>query len=68
MLSLSGVDTVKYTAGSVRTAATSQAKAMSVPLSRTMSKVGWSIENTFAKHYNKKIVQDTDSFQDMVLD
>lgn len=68
MLNLCGVDTAKYTAGSVRTAAASQAKAMSVPLRHIMSTAGWSRETTFAKYYNKEIVQDTGSFQEAVLD
>ena len=61
MLHMSGVNTTKYTAGSVRAAAASQAKAKSVPLCHIMSKAGWSRESTFAKYYNKAIVQDNDS-------
>ncbi|MPC72844.1 hypothetical protein E2C01_067158 [Portunus trituberculatus] len=38
MLQRSGVDTTKFTAGSVRSAAVSKAKAMSVRISSIMSK------------------------------
>ena len=68
MLTISGVDSAKYSAGSVRTAAASQARAMSVPICHILSKAGWSRESTFAKHYNKEIVQEGDPFQDAVLD
>lgn len=68
MLAISGVDTAKYTASSVRTATASQAKAMSVPICHILSKAGWSRESTFAKYYNKKIVLEGDPFQEAVLD
>ncbi|MPC85831.1 hypothetical protein E2C01_080629 [Portunus trituberculatus] len=50
VLIISGVDSAKYTASSVRTAATSQARAMSVPICHILSKAGWSRELTLAKH------------------
>lgn len=68
MLEMSGIETAKYTASSVRTAAASQAKAMSVPICYILSKAGWSRESTFAKYYNKKIIHKGDPFQDAVLD
>lgn len=68
LLADSGIDTAKYTASSVRTAAASQAKAVSVPIHHILSKAGWSRESTFAKHYNKKIIQARDPFQDVVLE
>ena len=67
MLLLSGVNTEKYTAGSVRSAATSKAKAMAVPVAHIMAKAGWSQETTFAKHYDKVIACDVDDFQEAVL-
>lgn len=63
MLRRSGVDTTKFTAGSVRSAATSKAKAMSVPIASIMSKAGWTQESTFAKFYDKHIVSEVDPFQ-----
>ena len=63
----SGVDTGKFTAGSVRQAAASRAKAASVPISCIMAKAGWSRERTFAKFYDKTIVEAGDPFQDAVL-
>lgn len=68
MLALSGVETAKYTASSVCAAATSWAKVVSVPLRHILSKVGWSRESNFTKHYNKEIIQEGDPFQDAVLD
>ena len=67
VLRMSGVDTDKYSAGSVRHAAVSKAKAMAVPITHIMAKAGWSRETTFAKHYDKEIVRETDSFQEAVL-
>ncbi|KAK3894573.1 hypothetical protein Pcinc_001665 [Petrolisthes cinctipes] len=68
MLVMSGVDTTKYSAGSVCPAAASKAKAMAVPITFIMAKAGWSSEATFAKYYDKIIVQDSDTFQDAVLE
>lgn len=67
MLSMSGVDTTKFKAGSVRPAATSKAKAMAVPVTCIMQKAGWSRETTFAKYYDKRIETNSDIFQDAVL-
>lgn len=67
MLRRSGVDTTKFTAGSVRSAAASKAKALSVPISSIMSKAGWTQESTFAKFYDKHIVPVVDPFQEAVL-
>ncbi|MPC93555.1 hypothetical protein E2C01_088688 [Portunus trituberculatus] len=68
MLAKSGVDTLKFTAGSVRSAAVSKAKAMSIPIAYIMSRAGWTRENTFAKYYDKHIVPAVDSFQEAVLE
>lgn len=67
MLCMSGVDTRMYTAGSVRPAAASKAKSMALPITHIMAKAGWSRATTFAKHYDKEIVHDIDTFQDAVL-
>ena len=62
-----GMDTPKFTAGSVRPAAVSKAKAMAIPITCIMSKAGWTLESTFARFYNKHIVPDVDPFQVAVL-
>ncbi|MPC69771.1 hypothetical protein E2C01_064002 [Portunus trituberculatus] len=67
MLHRSGVDTRMYSAGSVRQAAALRAKAMAVPIAHILAKAGWSSEATFARHYNKEVLGDIDTFQDGVL-
>ncbi|MPC93505.1 hypothetical protein E2C01_088635 [Portunus trituberculatus] len=57
MLDRSGVDTTTFTAGSVREAAASKAKAM--------AKAGWTRASTFAKFYDRH-VGTTDPFQNAV--
>ena len=68
MLNRSGVDTRKYSIGSVWPAAASKAKTMAVPITHIMAKAGWSRETTFAKHYDKEIIQELDTFQEAVLE
>ena len=67
VLHLSGIDTVKYSAGSVRSAAASKARSLHVPIMHIMAKAGWSREATFAKYYDKEIVSGHDTFQKAVL-
>ena len=67
MLCKCGIDTKKYTAGSIRPASVSMAKARDVPIDTIMAKAGWTQENTFAKYYNKVIQGNKDSFQEAVL-
>lgn len=67
MLSKCGIDTKRYTAGSIRPASASMAKVLSVPIATIMAKAGWTQEATFAKYYNKVIEGDTDIFQDALL-
>lgn len=62
-----GVDTKKFTAGSVRHAATSVAKAARVPITTIMAKAGWTQEATFAKFYDRSVIEETDEFQEAVL-
>ncbi|MPC74857.1 hypothetical protein E2C01_069235 [Portunus trituberculatus] len=64
---MSDVDTDKYSAGSVRPAAVSKAKAMAVPIKHIMAMAGWSREAAFAKYYNKEIIPVHDTSQDAVL-
>ena len=67
VVQMSGVDTKKYSAGSVQPAAVSKANAMAVPIMHIIAKAGWSRETTFAKHYDKEIVQELDNFQETIL-
>ncbi|MPC52836.1 hypothetical protein E2C01_046715 [Portunus trituberculatus] len=66
MLGICGIDTTKFTAGSVRPASTSKAKALAVPISTIMAKASWT-QTTFAWHYIKHIIQESDAFQQAVL-
>ncbi|MPC77375.1 hypothetical protein E2C01_071827 [Portunus trituberculatus] len=67
MLHRSDVDTRMYSAGSVRQAAASRAKAMAVPIAHILAKAGWSREATFARHYDKEVLGDIDTFENGVL-
>ena len=67
MLGVCDIDTTKYTAGSVRCAATSKAKAMAVSINVIMAKAGWTQETIFVRHYDKAIIQDADPFLQAVL-
>ena len=67
MLSKSGVDTSKFTVGSVRSAAASKAKAMAVPIASNLATAGWSNKTTFARFYDRPLTEEGDSFQDVVL-
>ncbi|MPC44226.1 hypothetical protein E2C01_037894 [Portunus trituberculatus] len=65
MLDLSGA--ARYTAGSVRPAAASRARAMAVPVAHIMAKAGWSQETTFAKHYDKLASAPPSLFPELTL-
>lgn len=67
VLTLSGIDSSHYSAGSVRPAAASKAKAMALPIGHIMARAGWSRAATFAKFYDKEIVPSHDLFQDAVF-
>ena len=67
MLDRSGVDIVKFKAGSVQPAVASQAMTMSVPITCIMAKAGWSRESTFAKFYDKHVITTGDPFKKAVL-
>ena len=67
MLGLAGIDTTMFTAGSVRPTAASKAKALAVPINCIMARAGWTQEATFAKFYDKQIVNSSDPLQDSVL-
>ena len=56
VLNLAGIDTVKYGAHSTRAASTSAAKAMDIPIDTIMESAGWTQESTFARFYNKPVI------------
>ena len=62
-----GIDITRFGAYSVRAAAVSKAKDKGVPVSDILMKAGWSNESTFARFYNKPILDNIDSFQHGVL-
>jgi len=51
---------------STRAAATSKAFLKSVPLEHILSVAGWSSSETFAKYYNKPVLN-TDNFSKVLL-
>lgn len=62
----SGIDTRVYKPHSTRSAATSKAIGLKVPIEEVLKKGGWSNSLTFAKYY-KKDIHNEDAFQDAVL-
>ena len=59
VLQSSGIDVNIFKPHSTRSASTSKAKLSDVPLADILDKAGWKSESTFAKFYDKKIVEDT---------
>ena len=57
VLHLAGIDTSIFKAHSTRSASTSAATKLGVPLQDIMSSAGWSSNSTFGKFYNKDVVQ-----------
>lgn len=55
VLSLAGIDISVFKAHSTRSASTSAACDLGVPISDILDTAGWSSDCTFAKHYNKTI-------------
>jgi hypothetical protein len=60
VLQRSGIDVTKYKAHSVRAAATSKVVSNHTPVQDIMKLAGWTLESTFSRFYNKKIVKQTD--------
>jgi integrase len=58
-LALAGIDIAKFGAHSTRSASTSAAKAMNIPIDIIMQNAGWSQESTFAKYYLKPIAKES---------
>ena len=53
VLGLSGVDTNIFKAHSTRSASTTGAKGLNVPLATILRTAGWSRDSTFSKYYDK---------------
>ena len=66
MMIKAGIDINVYKPHSVRSAATSKAKAASAFFVEIMQTAGWSSAATFAKFYDREIEQSS-SFADSVL-
>ena len=66
VLRLAGIDTSIFKAHSTRSASTSAATKLGVPLQDIMSSAGWSSNSTFGKFYNKDVVQ-TSNMGDALL-
>ena len=56
VMKLAGVDTRAYKAHSTRAASTSAAAKGNVPLDTILRTAGWTNATTFAKYYNKQII------------
>ena len=66
-LSVAGIDTNKFTAHSTRSASCSAASRKGVPLETIMKATGWSSSSTFARFYNKPLVDNCTDFARYVL-
>lgn len=66
VMKAAGIDVSVFKPHSVRTAATSKAKANNASLDEIMKTAGWSSAATFAKYYDKQIESDV-TFSDTVL-
>ena len=58
VLKLSGIDIVKFGAGSTRSASTSKATEQGAPLDVVLNTAGWTQVSTFAKFYDKPIMKE----------
>ena len=65
-MKLAGIDTVKFTRYSIRTASTSAAKRAEVPITTIMESVSWSNATTFNTFYNKP-VDNANNFGQLLL-
>ena len=55
VLAQAGIDTNVFTAHSTRSASTSKAAAVAVPVDAILATAGWSAESTFRKFYNRPV-------------
>ena len=59
VLQISGIDVNIFKPHSTKSASTSKAKLSDVPIADILDKAGWKSESTFAKFYDKTIMEDT---------
>ena len=52
---LLGINVTKFKTHSIRSASTSRAKMMNIPMCEIMKVAGWTNEQTFARYYNKPV-------------
>lgn len=62
-----GIDVTRFGACSVRAAAASKAKVKGVPVGDILLRAGWSNEKTFARFYQRPVLDSVDTFQEGVL-
>ena len=67
-MTLAGIDTAVYGPHSVRSASTSAAKRGGASIQDILDTAGWSNATTFAKFYNREIVDNVSTFDIAVLD
>lgn len=65
-MALAGVDSKVYSSHSTRSASTSKAKAIGVPVETILSRARWTNATTFRKFYDKQI-EGEHSYQDAIL-
>lgn len=56
VLSKAGIDCTQFQGHSTRAASTSKAKSSGVPIDVIMGKAGWSTKSTFARFYDKQVI------------
>lgn len=66
-LTLSGIDTNKFSGHSTRSASSSKAMKLGVPIKEILRKGYWSKESTFTRFYCKEVQGDDDVFQRSIL-
>ena len=68
MLKNAGVDITLFGSHSTRLASTAHCKKKRLSMKEINKVAGWSSSKTFAKHYNKVIVDESGSFSRIVLE
>lgn len=64
---LSGIDITKFKTHSIRSASTSKAKLMNIPMCEILKVAGWTNEHTFAQYYNKTVTLNSTTYADAIL-
>ena len=67
VLKVAGIDVNKFKPGSTRAAAVSKAKACGGQVDEILQAAGWSRESTFAKWYNKPLIQTKRTLGEIIL-